>query len=345
MLLALIATLAVLPVLVPTQGAEPPHRRFPAQGFAIAAPGIDWTVLDGREASDGFHVDVTLKESNGMVAASVLTLPLPEGADAASLVAKSLESLPARDEYVSHRLLDDIRLGGCLASGVQLEWDVVGAGRLRIVQRYMVEDGHIYVLQGHAPLDDWEAQWPSLEACFASFARIEASDEEAADMMIPFLAAKCGSEAAWAADWNDAIARAQSTGRHILVVVRSYPGFDIPDSTAISTFMDEDVLALISTRLVPLRLAAGDPAPIRDANVYGMSRSTFGVALLLVSADGEVLADTPHVNPEVCLPWLRTQLERFPEPAEAPKVEGPLEAAELYLDRACRPGGSAYRGD
>lgn len=333
MLLALLAVLAVHPVLAPTQDAKPAHRRFPAQGFSIAAPGADWTVLDGREAPDGFHVDVTLKESNGMVAASVLTLPLPEDADAAGLVAKSLVGLPARDEYVSHRVLEDVKLGGCMASGVQLEWDVAGAGRLCIVQRYIVEDQRVYLLQAHAPLDDWEAQWPSLEACFASFARIEASDQEAADMMIPLLAAKCGSEAAWAADWGDAIARAKSTGRHILVVVRSYPGFDIPDSTAISTFMHEDVLALVRTRLVPLRLAAGDPAPIRDANVYGMSPSTFGVALLLVNADGEVLADTPHVNPEVCLPWLRTQLKRFPEPAEAPKVEGSLEAAELHLDR------------
>ena len=329
----LIPLLAVAATLVQPQGDLGVARRFPAQGFSIATPGPTWIVQDGAETPSGFRVNVALRDAGGLVAASVMTLPVPEGSQAASLLDKSIAGLPAHEEYLEHQVLPDALFDGQTAPGIRVEWQAVTTGRISIVQRYLVAEDRAYLLQAHAPLKEWDEHWPDLEACMRSFRLVEPTTADHAAMALPRLAARCGSEAAWAADWDDAMRRAKATGRHALVVVRSYPGFDIPDSTAISTFMDEDVLALVRTRLIPLRLETGAPAPIRGPESYGMSPSTFGVALLLVDADGHVLADTPHVDPDACLPWLRAQLERHPEPAPIPEVEDPLAQAKLHLDR------------
>ena len=329
----LLSLIAVAFTVLGLQADEATVRRFPNQGFSIGAPGSGWSVDGGRETPSGFIVNVSLEVTGGLVAASVLTLDVPEGTDAASLLSKGIEGLPARKGYLEHEILEDTLISDQAALGIQLDWQSDTAGRLSIVQRFIDGSGRVYMLQAHAPLDQWDQRWPALESCFESFCLIEATSDDAAAMAIPRLAAKCGSEAEWAADWDEAMQRAGATGRHALVVVRSYPGFDLPDSTAFSTFMDEDVLALVRTRLVPLRLEAKSPAPIRDSASYGMSDSTFGVALLLVDANGRVLADTPHVDPEACLPWLKAQLAQHPEPAPFPGAEDPLDEVELRMDR------------
>ncbi|MEM8713871.1 MAG: tetratricopeptide repeat protein, partial [Planctomycetota bacterium] len=308
-------------------------RRFPAQGFSIGAPAAGWSINGGRKTPSGFQVHVVLDSGGGLVTASVLTLAVPKGTEADGLLTQSVEGLPERSEYLEHQVLETTTLADLPAPGVRIEWEAAAAGRLSIVQRYVVSEGRGYLLQAHAPLEDWEERWPALESCLRSFRLIEPTSDERDARAIARLAAMCGSEADWAEDWEDAMERARASGRHALVVVHSYPGFDLPDSTAFSTFMDEDVLALVRTRLVPLRLEAGAPAPIRDPASYGMSPSTFGVALLLVNADGDVLADTPHVDPEACLPWLRGQLAKHPDAASVPELADPLDRVELRLDR------------
>ncbi len=329
----LLSLLAVTSTFLPAQVDPEPARRFPGQAFSIAAPGPKWSVQDGSETPSGFHVNVSLRDAGGLVAASVLTLPVPLKTTASSLLEKSLAGLPGRKEYLEHQALPDRRMAGQDSKGARVEWKLASGEQISIVQRYVVFGERAYLLQAHAPLAQWDQHWPQLDACFDSFQRIEPTAEDEAAMAIPRLAARCGSEAAWAKDWDDAQQQAEDTGRHMLIVVRSYPGFELPDSTAISTFMDEDVLAFVRTRLIPLRLAAGDPAPIRDPASYGMGPSTFGVALLLVNAEGVVLADTPHVDPEACLPWLRAQLMQFPEPASMPEERDPIARAGLHLDR------------
>ncbi len=149
----------------------------------------------------------------------------------------------------------------------------------------------------------------------------------------PQLAARCGSELDWAQDWSEAASRAEDLGLHVLVVVNAFPGFDLPDLTRSTTFMDEDILALIRARLVPLRFEPGMQAPFCDPSVYGLGPTTFGSSLLLVDEDGAVLADTPISGPSANLPWLWQSLARHPEPHEATIPAAPLDAALLYIER------------
>jgi len=62
-------------------------------------------------------------------------------------------------------------------------------------------------------------------------------------------------------------------------------------------FMDQDVIALLDERFVPLLVDKSTDAPFVDEDVYGLSNYTFGTAMLVVSPNGEVLLDTyAHVE-------------------------------------------------
>lgn len=110
------------------------------------------------------------------------------------------------------------------------------------------------------------------------------------------LAARCGSELEWAQDWDDAAARARREDRLVLVYVRDQRGFAISDAAMIGPFMDEDVVAWVRERCVPLKFDRhADDAPFEDPAVFGLGPLTFGLAVLLTTPSGEVVAQT-------CLP-------------------------------------------
>lgn len=307
-------------------------RRFPAQRFAVAAPGEGWTVLDGKDTPAGYQVAVPLTTSGGLVAASILSGPTPGSATAEASRDAALATLDSREGYLSHELIDDVEVGGLVASGADVAWQPPGRPEFVIRMRYVVGGGRTYLLQVHAPKDDWAKHTDAFDRFFDSFAIIEPSEDEIGMQSIAELASRCGSELDWAADWDEAAARAKQEGRHVLVVLRSYRGFDLPDTTKLVTFMDEDIIALVRERLVPVRLTASDASPLRDPDVYGLSGSTFGSAFILVRPDGEVIADTPHYDPPAVHLWLRTELERAPE-REPERPEDPIAAARLALDR------------
>jgi hypothetical protein len=110
------------------------------------------------------------------------------------------------------------------------------------------------------------------------------------------LAARCGSELEWAQDWDDAATRARREDRLVLVYVRDQRGFAISDAAMIGPFMDEDVVAWVRERCVPLKFDRhADDAPFEDPAVFGLGPLTFGLAVLLTTPSGEVVAQT-------CLP-------------------------------------------
>ncbi|MEM1451893.1 MAG: hypothetical protein AAGI22_22480, partial [Planctomycetota bacterium] len=290
-------------------------------------------VSGGADTRWGCRGAVPRPHTGGLVAAFVPPGPPRGGVDSTGARDAAVATLDGRDEYRSHELQDDVEIDGRGAAGVDITWETEASGTFCIRQRYLVADGRTFLLQAHAPVDRWEQHADEIQAFFTSFAVIEPTADELAVASVGDLAARCGSEVELASSWEDASRRARESGRHVLVVMRSYPGFDIPDTTQLVTFMSEEVVALVRSRLIAVRLSKDSPSPLRDPAVYGLSRSTFGVAFLLVDADGNVLADTPHTEPEVLLRWLSLELARHPDSSIDERPTDPVEAAELALDR------------
>lgn len=314
--------------LLPLQADAPQEERpFPEGGFAITAPAEGWTVGEASESAAGYSVPVRLTSSGGTVALGVLTNGVPDDASAGAVRDGAIRTLEARAQYDSHALLEARELDGLEAAGVDITWKTDAAGEVRSRLWYVVADGEAWLLSAQAPVATWSEHENAFERFFSGFRRIERAAEDPRAARIEELAARCGSELDWAADWAEASRRAKAEGRHVLAVVRSYPGFDIPDATRTSTFMDEDLVALLRAEVVPLRLESGMDSPMKDAAIYGMGPNTFGTALLLCDASGKVLADTSHYRPAAALRWMWTELERHPRPGKRVDPADPYEAA------------------
>lgn len=134
-------------------------------------------------------------------------------------------------------------------------------------------------------------------------------------------AALCGSEVKWAADWDEAAARAKSERKLILIAFQNYPGFEIGDLPATGPFMDPDVIALTNARFVPLRFRLGMEAPFTDPAIYGTSPTSFGIALMLAKPDGEILRETFSLESTVVNEFLRGSLHGHPGLAGPPPWE------------------------
>ena len=99
----------------------------------------------------------------------------------------------------------------------------------------------------------------------------------------------------------------------MLAVAWLYPGFDIEDGSSSVFAMDEDVIELVNARCVPMRLTNETRAPFVAQERYGLSETAFGCGLLLVSPEGEVLADSPFLQPPVAYDFLCRELALRPE--------------------------------
>jgi hypothetical protein len=151
-------------------------------------------------------------------------------------------------------------------------------------------------------------------------------------------AALCGSEVQWAADWNVAATRARAERKLILLAFQKYPGFEIGDLPALGPFIDEDVIALVNARYVPLRLRHGMDSPLADPVIYGMGPATFGVALILAKPDGEVMRGTFSLHTSVALEFLRAGLRGSAGLASPPLRPGPRLAGSASVCRPKPPG-------
>jgi hypothetical protein len=123
----------------------------------------------------------------------------------------------------------------------------------------------------------------------------------------------------------------------VLALVRRYPGFAIPNEMLSGPFMDPDVIELVNERFVALHLKDGMPAPFRSQSSYGMSGTTFGNALLVVSPDGQVLRETHTTDTSACYDFLVESLRRLPDFAGGAEPEG--------LDRIGRAVRALRRGE
>ncbi|MEQ1893874.1 MAG: hypothetical protein ABL998_15140 [Planctomycetota bacterium] len=134
-------------------------------------------------------------------------------------------------------------------------------------------------------------------------------------------AARCGSELTWAADWKSAAERAEAEHKLVLVSFQNYPGFELGELALIGPFMDPDIVALVEARLVPLRLKLDMESPLAAPEVYGMGPNTFGVALMLATPEGDVLAETFSLDSTVVYEFLREGLRAHPGPFEISQAD------------------------
>lgn len=146
------------------------------------------------------------------------------------------------------------------------------------------------------------------------------------------LAARCGSELDWAEDWEQAAAKARREDKLVLVYLRDQRGFSLSDEQMIGPFMDEDVVAWARARCVALRFERfEDDAPFEDPQRYGLGPLTFGVAVLIATPAGEIVAETCLPTTEGVQAVLLAGLRAAPRPPE-PKGDA-LARARVWLER------------
>ncbi|MFQ5503540.1 MAG: hypothetical protein ACE5F1_01945, partial [Planctomycetota bacterium] len=131
----------------------------------------------------------------------------------------------------------------------------------------------------------------------------------------------------------------------MLVLVRWLGGFKIPDQALYGAFMNPDLIELVGERFVALRLEKHMNAPFRSRKSYGMSGSTFGSALLVVSPAGKVLCETFSLDPHAAYAFLLDAAPGLSGQAALPAGDDLSRAERLVrrgeLDRAMKLLGDA----
>ncbi|MCI0588746.1 MAG: tetratricopeptide repeat protein [Planctomycetes bacterium] len=261
----------------------------PSHGFRVERPGRDWRLDATPKPSSGVLVVRFVHEGRPDMRASVRAAPLAEETRAETLRDRALADLEERAQRSSLRR-ESSRLAGREAPGLRAEVLVEGT-LTRVEQRFLVEQGFAYTIEVRGARDGFGRHERDLERFRRSFRLLPASGAVREEARLAALASRCGSGIEWAEDWEAASARAKSEGRLVLVYTRFQPGFAISDDVLAGAFMDEDVRGLMEERYVPLRLRPEMEAPFRSPKAYGMSASTFGVAILLVTPAGEVVRE------------------------------------------------------
>ncbi|MEM7164406.1 MAG: hypothetical protein AAF581_03025 [Planctomycetota bacterium] len=211
--------------------------------------------------------------------------------------------------------------------GIEVDYDYHGT-QYRIVASFIVANNLRYILQGNAKTTDYDRHSRAIQQLLQTFKILPVAASVREQHRLEGLARRCGSELSWAPRWQVAAARARRENKLVLVTARFYPGFEISDSLAAGALFDRDVVKLIEERFVPLRLDKSDDTPFRSHDVYGLGPSTFGQAILIVSANGEVLREISAASTTAVDEFLRSSLSNSPSAAS-----GELEQAQQSFDQ------------
>lgn len=340
--------LAVLLVLVGHVAARTPADskwESSTWGFSIERPAEDWTFVETSKRP--FKLYIMRSDNDGLFGVSV-SAAANEGKTAADFVDHAITSLENEPAYSNFERFD-ARVGEVEADGLRVDFE--RAGRvLRVEARYIIREEQVLELESWALVDDFERHEPVLSEVIQSFRLIERDPEALSHERVLELAARCGSELAWAKSWEAASKRAEREQKPVMVFIWAYPGFAISNSAMTETFMEPEIIELIANRYVPFHWQPGKPAPFVPQEDYGLSASAFGRALLVVSADGKVLHETATVHPAWALRFLRDSLAGLPVPKESEPHNlglaelrdllhaGELEAAAKLVERVLASG-------
>lgn len=302
--------LALLLAAGATPVPEKPSYTSTPYGFRIEAPHDDWIVQGGGEGEKG-GARVTLaspKLAEGLVvtvhAVEAAGAPTPELARQ-----QDLDFMQGKPLFSTPRSFD-MHIAGEPSKAMEFLYHEATAGDF-LVRKFQLAHAEIrYTIEVYAPAKGFDAWEKELDSILDSFMFVEVTKAEREKRGWESLALKCGSEIEWAKDWSDAARRARKEGKLILVSANLIQGFALADQAQTGTFMDPDIVALAQERFVCWKLARGDDAPFRSQDSYGMGPNAFGVALLIVSPEGEVLEQTEQLQTQIADRFLRDGLER-----------------------------------
>jgi hypothetical protein len=323
---ALGAALGLAPSAAAQSGAAHVDRE---RGFELSAPR-GWVVTP-QPQPDGSHTTWLLPPASGgrvLLGVNVRALGPGEGED--ELVARSL-ALVAADTAFGDLERFEAELAGAVRPALRVTYESP-AGPLTLEVGYCAAGERGYVLQRAAPPDEFERWRDDFALALASFRTLEVAEPDAQAALVRALAARCGSEVAFAPDWDTAARRARELGRPILVVAWAYGGFDLPVRPESSLLCDPDLVELLATRFVVWKL---DPRERNDfAASYGLSPTTFGQALIVADAEGATLAQVDDAaDADRAYAFLRGVLARHGG-APLPLSDAPSELARGELERA-----------
>ena len=304
-------------------------------GFRVEGPDETWIYEEAPTGGQADFVVVIHSAGMGGLVQARVTVNKNAGMDPEARRAALLqyaESTPGISEIESL----EFHAVGREWPGMRVVQESSGAGKFKVQQIYMAQGSFLYTLQFHAPVDKFEEHQGTFEKIQKSFAFVEISEDGRQKLKLQQLAAKCGSEADWAADWEEASARAREEGRLVLVYIRSYPGFAMTDEVKAGIFMNTDILELVAERYVPFHFKLHMDAPFKAQSSYGMGPNTFGNSLLLVSPAGEVLSESYGGIPEGAVyDFLLRGLELM-DGEDQSAVDKPAEQLELAQWRSRR---------
>ena len=300
------------------QAADGTPWREPDLGLRLTVPA-GWTVSERGTGSDSLRVTLEPPGAGGTAQLVLMTNP-SSAPDPAAMQAAAVTAIEAADGYDNPRRMTR-HVAGQDLPGVMADVSL-GSYRLVLRQAFLVHDGMPLVLQDHALAADIEQRFAQFDATWDTLDLQPPSAARRERLALLSLAARCGSEAGFASGWDDAATRARAEHKFVLVAARMYPGFAISDERLSGPFMDEEILDLIHAACVPLLLAKGDPSPLSDPARYGFGSHAFGETVLLVTPEGQVLAEARNLTDD----FLREALAAHPPEALAdgvPDASGP----------------------
>ena len=258
-------------------------------GFAISKPDEAWQLQDSIGPDGNGRITLGPLNSGGLQQLSI-TVSAAASPDLDALRLQRDEILKQAQES------DDIRkgkklkrkFGDLMSAGLQVEQDAASQTFVAR-QYYLISQGKQYVIQCHAPKNEFDALEPLFEKALNSFVIVPLDGEALRLAQLQQLAARCGSEVQWETEWSVASARARKEGKLIVVTVQAISSFEVGDQIGRGPFMDYGVVKLLQHRFVVLRWHRGMDAPFVKQEVFGLGPSTFGTGILVTDAKGAVL--------------------------------------------------------
>ncbi len=274
--------IASLLLLLPAAQDKPVEFTNDEHGFRSSRPGDGWTAIPASPPP-GARYALRIARADAKLEFSVMVYVAERGTagDLDAFVAATEAAHKARPGC-GNVSRGKSTLAGKPAPAITLDYELSGA-TYRLAQIFLLDGDRVFIVQTAAIPKEERAP---LDAIVKTFA-----------LMPTGPAARCGSEIAWARDWDDAAGRARKEKKLILVIFELYAGFKVNRFAHVSLLTEPDVLALAQERLVCLRWNYGMRGAIQDPDVYGFGGSAFGRALVFFTPDGKAVGDTWHFDP------------------------------------------------
>lgn len=296
-------------------GAKPETYTNGPHGFAVTRPPADWAFSEPTPPGTAkYAAKFALVQDAKETSLLVYVLEQGELKDA-SAARDAVEGSWKNEPKVSNIRKGNSTFDKRVVPFLRGDYDV--GVRYALRQHFFAGNSRIYIVQCLAPVEAFAGREKEFDALVASFRAVDIDDSPSP---LQQLADRCGSEIKWTQSWKEASTRAARENKLIVVVFEVYRGIVGKRFTPYSTFMDEDVVALINERCVGLYWADATDAPFDDPKVYGLGPSTFGQGTLFADARGNVLGQAVSFHPHYYYSRLCEILAKHPgAPAKDPK--------------------------